>query len=137
MGRKTWTSVKSFIKLSRDAPRVVLTRTPGTYASEEKPNMLEFTNDSPAALLARMRERGRERVLLVGGAQTNAAFLDVGLVDEVITTIEPEIFGDGRPLVDARKLNIRLVLQHSETLNSRGTLLLHYKVDHGQMKDAK
>jgi len=137
MGRKTWTSVKSFIKLSRDTPRVIFTRTPGAYVEEEKPGVLEFTNESPVALLARMKEQGRARVLLVGGAETNAEFLDAGIVDEVITTIEPEIFGDGRPLVGARKLNIPLVLQRSETLNSRGTLLLHYKIDHGQMKDAK
>jgi dihydrofolate reductase len=137
MGRKTWDAAKSFIQLSRSTPRMVLTRTPGNYRSEEKPGMLEFAGEPPAALLTRMKDRGQERVLLVGGAQTNAEFLDAGLVDELITTIEPEIFGDGRPVVEPRKLSIPLILQRSETLNSRGTLLLHYVVDRTQMAEAK
>jgi dihydrofolate reductase len=129
MGRKTWTAAKSFIRLSPSNPRVIVTRTPETYSSEAQTGILEFTSDTPAKLLARMKEQGRSRVLLVGGAQTNAEFLDADVVDEVITTVEPQIFGDGQPVVEARKLNIPLVLQSSETLNARGTLLLRYVVD--------
>jgi dihydrofolate reductase len=129
MGRKTWTAAKSFIQLSASNPRVIVTRTPETYSSEAKPGILEFTNDTPTTLLNRMNAQGRGRVLLVGGAQTNAEFLNADAVDEVITTVEPQIFGDGQPVVGARKLDIPLVLRSSETLNERGTLLLHYVVD--------
>ena len=128
MGRKTWTAAKLFIRLSARNPRVIVTRTPETYSGEAQPES-EFTSDPPAKLLARMKEQGRARVLLVGGAQTNAEFLDANTVDEIITTVEPQIFGDGQPVVEARKLDIPLVLRSSETLNARGTLLLHYVVD--------
>jgi dihydrofolate reductase len=135
MGRKTWMAAKSLIRLSTSHPRFIFTRTPANYESEAKPGMLEFTGETPATFLARMEQLGRHRVLLAGGAQTNTEFLEAGVVDEIILTIEPEIFGDGQPVVDPRKLNIPLVLTSSEQLNSRGTLLLHYIVDRTMVTD--
>jgi dihydrofolate reductase len=128
MGRKTWVDAKPYIKPSRETLRVVVTSTPDAFGSDLIPGMLEFSNDPPATIINRLKEQGRGRVLLAGGAQTNASFLDAGVVDELVTTIEPAIFGDGRPLVASLRSTVRLSLKSSEALNSGGTLLLRHLV---------
>jgi diaminohydroxyphosphoribosylaminopyrimidine deaminase/5-amino-6-(5-phosphoribosylamino)uracil reductase len=47
----------------------------------------------PAALLARLFEREVRAVLVEGGAETHAAFLDAGLVDRVALFLAPLLLG--------------------------------------------
>ncbi len=49
----------------------------------------------PAAVLARLWDRGRRHVLLEGGPHLAAAFLDAGLVDEVLAYVAPTVLGAG------------------------------------------
>ena len=92
------------------------------------PGQLEFVNKKPQELVEDLTARGYEKILLVGGA-INAAFLQAGLVDEMVVTIEPVVFGGGEPLLDTQGLDIRLRLASIEQLNRRGTLLARYHID--------
>ena len=49
----------------------------------------------PAAVLAELWRRGLRHVLLEGGPRLAAAFLDAGLVDEVVAYVAPTLLGAG------------------------------------------
>ncbi len=79
-------------------------------------------------VLRRMKAEGVDRAALLGGPRTNAAFLNGGYVDEMFLTIEPALFCTGRGLCEGlMRDDLALELLSAETLNPRGTLLLHYK----------
>ena len=50
---------------------------------------------NPAAALDELWRRGRRHVLLEGGPQLAAAFLDAGLVDEIVAYVAPTLLGAG------------------------------------------
>ena len=54
----------------------------------------------PAWVLSTLYQRGVRKVLLEGGGRTNWEFLHRCLVDEVVLTITPYIFGRGVSLVE-------------------------------------
>ncbi len=119
--------------------RVVRTRTPATRAAEAVAGVLEFTAESPAEIVARLRADGRRRCALLGGGRTNAEFLRAGLVDEVCVTVESWIFGYGVPLAGAGGTkpsdeaasgwsDVRLELIDTRILAQGGPVLLSYAV---------
>lgn len=108
--------------------RVVWTRSPEDYAAEAVPGRLEFSDATPADLVARLAAAGCRRCALLGGTQVYGAFLAAGLVDEVIVTVEPRIFGGGRPLADAPALDARLRLRDCTPLADGGAVRLTYTV---------
>jgi dihydrofolate reductase len=127
MGRKTYEAARSSIKPDPRKQRVVMTRRPDLFAHEQRPGLL-FSADSPQAIVAQAKARGSTSLLLVGGAQVNVSFIDAGLVDELLITIEPLLFGNGTPLVDTLRRTVPLKLIHYEQLNDQGTLLARYLV---------
>lgn len=132
MGARTYEQARSYIKLTPNTLRVVLTHNPEQFADQAVPHQLEFSALAPAALAPSLAARGYARGLLVGGPTTIGAFLRDDLVDELLLTIEPHLFGDGQPLVHDTKqpvLHASARLLSSEQLNDRGTLLLRYTFD--------
>lgn len=127
MGTNTYQAVKEFIVHKDDQIRIVMTSHPEKYEHEKIPGKLEFTNEDPKELLARFEEKGIKEGLLVGGATTNTAFFKDRLITDIIQTIEPVIVGPGIGTV-ADKMLTNLKLESVEKLNTRGTLLLKYKV---------
>ena len=65
-------------------------------------------------------------VLLSGGAYLNSLFLEKKLIDEIIVTIEPKIFGEGISLF-AKDFNVGLKLLEMNKINE-SALMLRYKV---------
>jgi len=126
MGRKTYKAMH--IRIEPGKLCVVLTRTPEDFSKEEVGGRLEFTKETPVELIARLKKKGYTKLLLIGGGYTNAAFLEAGLVNELYLTIEPFIFGVGAELVSGPALDTTLNLMDFRKLNSRGTLLLRYRV---------
>jgi dihydrofolate reductase len=138
MGRATYEVSKDRMRPEAfpSLRRLVWTRHPGAYASEELPGVLEFTADSPANMVARLRSDGRKRCALLGGGTVNAAWLAAGLVDEVCVTVESRIFGFGTALAGVSPsatalgpaLDVALELLEARTLAAGGPLLLRYAV---------
>jgi len=112
----------------KDRYGYVLTNHPENYELGEN---METIAGTPQSVAAQLRAKGHDQVALIGGAEVNRQFLLAELVDEVYLTIEPKIFGKGLHLFDDQELDVRLKLISSRVLNENGTLLLHYRVEHG------
>jgi dihydrofolate reductase len=107
---------------------VIMTRQPSTYKSYEVLGQLEFRSESPGQLVERYEKEGHEVMLIAGGAHIATSFLKEQLVDELWLTIEPKIFGMGGNFVIEEKLDIKLELLSSESVNKQGTLFTKYSV---------
>ncbi|HYD35841.1 MAG TPA: dihydrofolate reductase family protein [Vitreimonas sp.] len=129
MGRETYQSSRSMIRLQPGKQRVVVTSTPEKYVHEEVEGQLSFTNAQPAELTKKYAQAGYAQMLLVGGAQLAGSFLAAGLIDEIFLTVEPRAFGSGRPLFEGvlpRSTHLKLL--SARQLNAQGTLLTKYQV---------
>ena len=60
--------------------------------------MRQHTRD-PRAALAELHDRDRQHVFLEGGPTLAAAFLEAGLVDEVVAYVAPMLLGAGAAAV--------------------------------------
>jgi dihydrofolate reductase len=104
---------------------------------EQKPQVVILTSNaeltveniatSPQAALEKVKQLGFSEALIAGGATTNAAFLNAGLVNEVHLDIESQLFTQGVSLAEGLAQNINLSLESVEKL-SESTLHAVYKV---------
>jgi dihydrofolate reductase len=128
MGRATYEAAREIIKLEKGKLRVVLTRNPEKFKKLTVPGQLEFSKETPKALVKRLEKQGYKQMLLVAGANVNGLFFKANLVDEVWLTVEPKIFGSGNNLLEGVSVDVQLALQSIKKLNQSGTLLLKYKI---------
>ena len=128
MGRRTFEASKSDIKPEKGILRVVLTSNPQKYKKLAIRGQLEFSKESPKALVKRLKKKRFKQMLLVGGANVNGLFFKAGLVNEIQLTVEPKIFGSGNNLLKGVSVNVKLHLDSIKGLNKSGTILLKYKV---------
>lgn len=128
MGGKTYETARSYIKPKTGKLRIVVTRDPQKFSADFIKDQLEFTNEPIEKLVNDLETRGFNQMLLLSGEGLNKQFLESGLVDELILTIEPKIFGLGNGIVRETKFDLQLKLLNYEKLNDQGTLLLHYQV---------
>lgn len=128
MGKNTYLAIKTNIKHSDEKLRIVLTHNPKQFEKDQIKGQLEFSSESPKALVQRLEKLGYKNMLLLSGPSLNTTFFKGKLIDELWLTLEPKIFGLGKGLVDEQKLNIELKLQSIKKLNTQGTLLLKYQV---------
>ena len=87
---------------------------------------VEFLNPNDVDLASILS--GYKEVAIVGGSRVYQAMLDHGFLDDLYLTIEPLIFGRGKPMFDAGKQTHRMKLVSVKKLNSSGSILLHYRV---------
>lgn len=128
MGKNTYLIRKPYLKLEPGKLRVVMTRQPQKLKQDQVTGVLEFTNQSPRQLVKKLAARGFKQMLLVSGPKLNTVFFKDKLIDELLLTLEPKIFGQGKGLVDQIPLNVNLKLKNVKKLNNQGTLLLKYSV---------
>lgn len=89
---------KTFETLDRPLPGrkvVILTRRKDRKTPWDN---VEFTDLSPGNLLKSLEAGGYAHAVISGGATINALFAKQGLIDDVILTYSPVIFGSGIPL---------------------------------------
>jgi len=124
MGRKTFDAIKRPLTPRN---RVVFTHQKTFRHSAEYENVLAFAG-SVSALLSFLKKQSWKRVAIVGGTSIYDWFLKQNLVDEVYLTIEPVLFGTGKTFT-SRILPVcrKSKLVSVRKLNTKGTLLLHYK----------
>lgn len=127
MGSKTYEYAKRLIKHKKGRTRIVFTKTPEKYKSEEIPGILEFTSITPKKIVSRFERLGVAEALVVGGGQINALFMRVNLISELHVTIEPVVFGAGTKLF-SNNCEAKMTLLSSKKLNSSGTLFLKYRI---------
>lgn len=119
------TGSKSFHKKIANIPYFIYSRTRKSTNDELK-NKVFFTSLPPAELLSNLPKE-IENVLLLGGEEINTLFLRENLVNQLVLTVEPKLFGSGKHLLsDIIIKNLRLV--GVKKLNPQGTLILTYEV---------
>lgn len=128
MGSGTYEAVREKIKPTVGQLRTVMTRNPEKYKEDEVAGKLEFRNISPSGLVEEMQNKGHEQLLLVGGGELNKAFFEANLVNQIYITIEPRLFGSGKPVIAEGVFDKMLELISSKILNKNGSILLHYLV---------
>ncbi len=120
MGRKTFATFNKPLKGRR---LIVMTKTRQGLVDMTD---VEFTNEEPQALVARLEREGVKTVALAGGSSVYGQFLQAGLVNELFLTVEPVLFGNGVPLA-AGFDRLQLKLVDWRPLNEQA-ILLHYTV---------
>jgi len=127
MGHKTFDAIKRPLKPRN---RIVFSRSPLVKGvpDAERAGVVVFVGP-PKKLLTLLQERSWHRITIVGGTQIYDWFLKHSLVDEIYLTLEPVVFGSGRPLFSQNLRNLSPYrLTSIKKLNKQGTLLLHCKV---------
>lgn len=89
MGSKTYDTIGKPLPGRRN---IVMTRNPERVSHADN---LVYTSLSPRAILEGLEKEGYERVVLAGGARINTLFAEAGLIDEVLVTVTPLVFGQG------------------------------------------
>jgi len=102
---------------------IVLTRKTDRISNKEN---LFFTNQKPAEILEALRLENFDHVILIGGAQINYLFARESLIDEMILTYCPKIFGTGLA-VFSEEISMDLNLLSIENLDEN-VVCVHYKV---------
>jgi len=101
---------------------IILTR----KSSLSDKDQVKYVN-SPQQALQVLEAKGFMQALVTGGGETNQAFLDQGLIDEIYLDVEPILFGQDIPLFAPTVYDCQLELLGTLKLNPH-TLQLHYKV---------
>lgn len=128
MGGKTYEYAKDHIKPREGKLRIVVTRDPQKFLNDKIEGQLEFTDLPLEELVKSLENRGFNQMLLLSGEGLNKEFFEKKLVNEIILTVEPKIFGSGRSIIADSKLDINLRLKSIEKANENGTLFLTYEV---------
>ena len=89
-GSNTYQAVDQ--KALKERQNFVVTRNPDKFKPNEN---VEFVSGTAEEILEYVADQGIEHVALIGGAAINGMFLKAGLVDELLLTVEPKMFGEG------------------------------------------
>lgn len=120
MGSRTYETIGSPLP---NRLNVVLTRRPEAYRSQSN---LIFFGDGPGALMQWLTREGYKKAVLAGGAIINSLFLREHLIDEMMLTVVPRIFGQGLSLF-SEAADIKLSLIDTQPLD-QDHQLLHYRI---------
>ncbi|OGC51640.1 hypothetical protein A2982_02060 [candidate division WWE3 bacterium RIFCSPLOWO2_01_FULL_39_13] len=124
MGKKTW-QVSGDDFPYGSCLNVVMTNDILLLSKKEEKVM--FTDKSPRALVKALGLRGFSRLLIIGGGITNSIFAKSGVIDEVLLSVHPLIFGKGIKLFADSDFGLSLKLLTVKTLNE-GLVQLRYQV---------
>ncbi len=130
MGGETYRSSRSYILSSTPASnrrRIVWTRDPSQHAADAVDGKLEFSSAPLASIVDSLRADGHERCCVLGGGNVYGALMAENLIDELVLTLEPLVFGTGvRHTGLAHRIDTRFTLSSVDRLNA-DTLLLTYQ----------
>lgn len=119
MGEKTF---RTFPKPLPDRLNVVFS----LEDHQEDVSGVIWVKGEPDKVLEDLEKDGYSEAILGGGAYMNGLFAEKGLIDELIITLEPKIFGTGLSLFD-RELDLDLSLLEVRKIND-SSVVLKYKV---------
>jgi dihydrofolate reductase len=119
MGDKTFFTFPSPLK---DRLNVVFTLEKNPSPQEG----VKWVSGEPEKVLKGLEKMGYEEAILGGGAYLNGSFLEKKLIDEIIVTVEPKIFGEGLSLFSG-SFDVSLRLISCEKIND-DSVVLKYQV---------
>ncbi len=119
---------KTFDTIGKPLPgrkNVILTRRQNRKSAWDN---LVYTSQDPGNILKELENEGYSEAILAGGALINSLFAREHLIDEIIVTISPKIFGTGLSLF-AEAINMELELLELHKLGSRQVCLKYRVLD--------
>ena len=87
---------------------------------------LQYTDKDPHGILIDLEAEGYSEVILAGGAGVNTLFAQANLIDNIIVTISPRVFGTGLSLF-SEAVCMDLELKSMDRIG-RHLVCLNYKV---------
>jgi len=99
------------------------------FTLEKNPPEVEnvkWVTGEPERVLQELEDIGYKSAILGGGSYLNTLFLEKELIDEIILTVEPKIFGDGLSLF-GKDFDVDLKLLEENRI-SESSVVLRYKV---------
>jgi len=117
---------KTFATIGKPLPgrkNIILTR--DTSRSSNDPDLV-FSSRPPENVLANLEADGYREVILAGGALINSLFAEEKLIDEIVVTLSPLIFGRGLSLF-TEEISMELELLDVGQLG-RDLVCLRYRV---------
>jgi len=120
MGSATYTTIGKPLPNRRN---IVLTRRSDRVSMHDN---LEFTRRKPYEIIRKLESEGFGRAVLIGGAQINTLFAKAGLINEMILTYCPKVFGSGLSLF-SEPLSLDLALLATKQLDPH-VFYAHYRV---------
>lgn len=117
---------KTFDTLDRPLPgrkHVVMTRNKTRLSSGKH---LTFTDRTPREVLSDLEAEGHETVVLAGGSQINLLFAKENLIDEILLTYSPKIFGVGLSMFSGPVLMELELLEYRRI--GENSLMARYRV---------
>ena len=120
MGSKTF---DTFGKPLPHRKNIILTQ--NRNRQSKWPNLL-YTDKNPETILKDLEAEGYSEVVLAGGAGVNTLFARSNLIDNIIVTISPKIFGKGLSLF-AEAVYMDLELETVDRIE-QNLVCLRYKV---------
>jgi dihydrofolate reductase len=122
VGRTTFEMMSEFNEFEKIGNPLVIVLSSASGVLDEKVVFVQ----TPQEAITQLKGRDITQAMLGGGATTNTAFLEAGLVDELIIDVEPQLFGHGIPFLkhDTPSLQLELLGCEQREQNVR----LRYKV---------
>lgn len=99
---------------------VVLTEKPNEVTTV--PGSVETASGDLKTILDGLEKRGFTSVVIAGGSNVYSQFLNAGLVDEILLTVESQLFTSGIPLAQNLTREIPLELKSVEKLGATSVL---------------
>jgi len=124
MGSKTFAT---FSRYPKGAHFVILTQTPEIFVNP-RPEVIQVTATAgqPEEVLRKLADQGVKQVLVAGGSSVYRQFLAAGVVDRLLLSVEPVLFGQGVSLCDRSLGTLQLKLEGIKQLSAQ-TLVLEYR----------
>lgn len=113
MGSKTFDTIGFPLP---DRKNIIMTR--DKHRKSEWDNLI-YTDNSPKEIVENLEKEGYTNAVLAGGAMVNSLFAEANLIDEMIITISPKIFGYGISLFTeeiSMELELKEVTQFAQNL---------------------
>jgi len=124
---------RTFDTLGKPLPgrkNIVMTRQ--RLRSSEWDNLV-FTDRSAKEILLALEKDGFSEAVLAGGTIINTLFAEAQLIDEVMVTVSPLVFGSGLSLFKDH-ISLRLELLDMKRIGEN-TVFLHYRVIKTSLQD--
>jgi dihydrofolate reductase len=126
-GRKTYSqALEKKLDLAvfgRGITHYIFSRSP-----QESPSAnVRFVSEPIKPFAQRLRAQPGKKIMMMGGGELIAAFLDEGEIDEFSIHVIPVLIGEGIPLVAPRHRNVKLALLSTKTFPD-GVVHLNYRV---------
>lgn len=124
VGKNTFEQYKGAVFPIDGAVTYVWTHNPDV---SEIADGVEYISGEPSDVLKKIETNGPNDCVLAGGTITNNAFVKAGLVDEIMVTIYPLLFGNGMRLLTLDNFELKLELLETKQIGG-GVVRNHYKV---------